>query len=81
MQVYFAADGAVAWMLRLRTLKERIVGIIHASRLMCRSNCAVGKNATSSRVSIVEISLCGCYIETMFTMAVGGKSILDSLAE
>jgi c-di-GMP-binding flagellar brake protein YcgR len=34
------------------------------------------EDATPSRVSIVEISLCGCYIETMFTMAVGEKAFL-----
>jgi len=34
------------------------------------------ENAPPSRVSIVEISLCGCYIETMFTMAVGEKAFL-----
>ncbi|MGH9514252.1 MAG: PilZ domain-containing protein [Terriglobales bacterium] len=34
------------------------------------------ENATPLRVSIVEISLCGCYIETMFTMAVGEKVFL-----
>ena len=34
------------------------------------------ENANPSRVSIVEISLCGCYIETMFTMALGEKAFL-----
>ena len=31
------------------------------------------ENSIPSRVSTVEISLCGCYVETMFTMAVGAK--------
>ena len=57
-------------------MRERIVGVIHESRLMCRWNCAVQKAPPPSRVSIVEISLCGCYIETMFTMAVGEKALL-----
>jgi c-di-GMP-binding flagellar brake protein YcgR len=34
------------------------------------------ENALPFRVSIVEVSLCGCYIETMFTMAVGEKAFL-----
>ena len=33
-------------------------------------------NSAPLRVSAVEISLCGCYVESMFTLSVGTKATL-----
>jgi c-di-GMP-binding flagellar brake protein YcgR len=76
MEVYCAADATAAVDDEAKNVERKDRRRYPRVKANVSVELRTTENAPPSRVSIVEISLCGCYIETMFTMAVGEKAFL-----